>query len=636
VRRLIGGTTVRRVILISVVAASFAVAGKYVVADRRGDTVALALLLPDGADLRDPLVTAWTDAAREEGVPLHVITTNDFLRPVSLEGLRFAGIILPDSVHTAANDVLLGKLKDYVDGGGALMIVFDAATLSIPFRTYASRWSRLSGLAGIEYAFYDELGANTTRFSPIMGSRGAFLSLDIAPGKFTLPDSDDVPLPSASTPGTASAQMLNEYTLSGYGYQAFEYGHYVTRGEYAGRELLYTPSGDVIAGVRNQRQGHVLFVNLQLGYLKTQTDGLLLHGFLHYFATELAGLPALSAAPRGRGGLVMNWHVDAEPAIEALEELKHSAIFRQGPYSVHVTAGPDVDEFGDGGGFDAPRSAEAQRWLKFFAARGDQVGSHGGWIHNYFGYNVGENNRDDFEQYLALNKAALEKVTRRPVTEYSAPVGTHPTWVTSWLEANDIHAYYFTGNTGMGPTRTYRDGKRSARSAWAFPVLTLGANASFEELAEDEVPAETVATWLESVAQFAADRHVIRLVYFHPPGLLEYQPEPIERWLSRTARLSALGRFAWYTMTDVADFLDRREGVDWRVDRNASGDIVVTATHADSLERQAWFVPAQRYVEPRIRDGAGDVTLDAGQWIVRAAGGQRLVFSAASRDAGRS
>jgi hypothetical protein len=208
--------------------------------------------------------------------------------------------------------------------------------------------------------------------------------------------------------------------------------------------------------------------------------------------------------------------------------------------------------------------------------------------------------------------------------------------VTSWLDANDIYAYYFTGNTGMGPTRTYRDGQRSSRKAWAFPVLTLGGNASFEELIEDEVPAETVATWLESVAQFAADRHVIRLVYFHPPGLLEYGPEPIDRWLTRTARLSAHGRFAWYTMTDVAEFLDRREGVEWHVDRNATGDIVVTARHAGSLERQAWLVSADRYAKPRIRDGAGDVILDAGQWIVRAAGGQRLVFSAASRGAGRS
>lgn len=619
----------RRALLFTLAAAAFAAGGRLVVADRSEDTVSVALLLPDDANRDDPLVTAWTDAAAEEGIPLQVITTNEFLRPIALGRERVAGLVMPDSVHAAANDVLVGRLREYVVGGGALMIVFDAATLSVPFRTYASLWSRLSGLAGVEYAFYDELAERTTRRSPVLGSRGTFVALDIAPGKFRPTDPDADAPERADAP--APPQPRNEFTLSGYGYEAFDYGHFTTRGEYAGRLLLYTPDGDVVAGVRGHGRGQVLFVNLPLGYLKTQTDGLLLHAFLRYFGTEVAGLPALSSAPGGRGGLVMNWHVDAAPALEALRALEGSPIFRQGPYSVHVTAGPDVDAPGDGGGLDAPGDAYAQRWLRFFAERGDEVGSHGGWIHNYFGKRVNEENRGEFERYLVLNKDALEKVTGRPVTEYSAPQGTHPTWTTDWLTANGIRAYYFTGNTGMGPTRTYRDGKRQAPRAWAFPVLTLGANASFEEMTEDEVPPDTVATWLEDVAQFAADRHVIRLVYFHPPGLLEYYPEPIERWLARTAALGAAGRFAWYTMTDVAEYLDRREQVDWHVERYASGGIVVSASHPDSLGRQAWLVPADRYERPEIHEGAGEVVRDGRRWIVRAGRVATLVFSAEQR-----
>ena len=51
--------------------------------------------------------------------------------------------------------------------------------------------------------------------------------------------------------------------------------------------LLKSKQG-IAAGYRQEELGHVLFVNLPLGYLASRTDGLLLHSFLHFFAFRMA------------------------------------------------------------------------------------------------------------------------------------------------------------------------------------------------------------------------------------------------------------------------------------------------------------------------------------------------------------
>ena len=84
---------------------------------------------------------------------------------------------------------------------------------------------------------------------------------------------------------------------------------------------LKIADGQLAAGVRDFGQGRLLFVNLPLGYLKVRTDGLLMHGMLRYFATELIGLPTLSAVPEGVGGMTLNWHCDARPCESATRKL---------------------------------------------------------------------------------------------------------------------------------------------------------------------------------------------------------------------------------------------------------------------------------------------------------------------------
>ena len=119
------------------------------------DADRVLLLLPDGTNFSDPRVTVWLDAASEEG--LHIVPMHDsnFLRPL-FGRPRCAGVILPDSIHREASDLLVGAIREYVSAGGQLMLVYDAATKS-QNGFYAGERSRLSSLAGVDYALYDSL-----------------------------------------------------------------------------------------------------------------------------------------------------------------------------------------------------------------------------------------------------------------------------------------------------------------------------------------------------------------------------------------------------------------------------------------------------------------------------------------------
>jgi len=257
----------------------------------------LILLVPDSASFSDPWVTVWLDAATEEG--LHVIPMHDsaFLRPL-FGRPKCAGVILPDSIHQQASDLLLGEIRNYVANGGNLMLVYDAATKSIQ-GYYPSGRSRLSDLAGVDYAFYKSLGDATIRSGDMTSTIQLMKQLGVPPGKYF-----PFLAPSAAIENTTSTQRLR------YQYGNREYPSFVTAGDYAGQVLLRSGAG-IAAGYHRYEKGRVLFVNLPLGYLKGNTDGLPLHVFLRYFAVHILSLPHLLSVPDGVGGLVLNWHVDS-------------------------------------------------------------------------------------------------------------------------------------------------------------------------------------------------------------------------------------------------------------------------------------------------------------------------------------
>jgi len=575
----------------------------------------IILLVPDGTSFSNSGVTVWLDAGSEEG--LHVVPMHDsnFIRSI-FSRPPCAGVILPDSIHGKASDLFVGAIHDYVASGGHLMLVYDAAAESLE-GFYPGDRSRLSDLAGVDYALSKTLGSSMIQSGDVSGAITVMDELGVPPGKY-------FPFVQPK-PAKSGASVPVETQIRRYQYGSLPYPSFVTSGDYSGQVLLHSLAG-VVAGQHPYQKGSVLFVNLPLGYLKDNTDGLPLHAFLKYFATHTLGLPYLLAVPDGVGGLVLNWHVDSNAAVKSLQELESWTIVQQGPYSVDITAGPDTYAIGDGKGFDVLHNPASQDLIRTHSLRGDEIGSHGGWIHNYFAAHVETDPPKEMVKYLELNKAALEKVTGKPVVEYSAPNGDQPVWVTHWLDDHGFLAYYFTGDTGMAPTQDYRGGRRTGKNIWAFPIVQLDRAASFEELSAEDVPFSVIQQWLEALTDFVVGHQQVRLAYFHPPGILAYRQE-VHNWLEITAQLKAKGDFRWYTMTQMANFLNSRKQVRWRLTER-DGLASLEAADPKTLAHQTWRFPGDKFEEPTVVHGSATVRQNGSAWLVVAGEGTQLELQA--------
>ncbi|MGO4809392.1 hypothetical protein AB4156_07280 [Cupriavidus sp. 2MCAB6] len=568
----------------------------------------IALLVPDTMTLPDPRVSAWLDAALEEGLKITVINDTQFLQGTT--PAQFPGLILPDQVHVNASDALVAALENYTTQGGQVMLVYDFGALTTT-GFYSSPRSRLSNLAGVDYVLYDQLGGFMIGLGPITGLSSTLRTIQVAPGKSMVWDN------------TSTTDPVEG--VSGYVYGFLTYPSFVTQGSYTGSALLSSPNFGLVAGLRTFGSGGVLFVNLPLAYLKGQTDGMLMHGFLRYFGTNLMKMPRLSAQPKAKAGLVLNMHFCAGDQIAPAQTLKSWGIFNNGPFSIVITAGPDQIAFGDGKGINLSQNATAQQLVLYMQGKGHQIGSHGGWIHDYWGANASESNQSTFEQYLVLNKQSIEGVTGKPSIEYAAPEGNTPQWSINWLEANGNTGYYFLGHTGMAPTRSYRNGALLNNTIRAFPVMPFGEYATFEEFEEFGVPASSITAWYKQLMDFVVKNRTSRLIYMHPLGAVDYKGV-LNSLFSRATTLTQNGQFSWYTMDTLAKFAQRRQQTTWQA-TDTGNAWTFQASNPTDLTDMTWVLPRSTYNQPAVTQGQAVVTWDTTNWLVTAGAGTTLTFT---------
>lgn len=389
----------------------------------------VVLLIPDDTALSHPVTRAWLDAAQEEGLPVTPMTSDRFVHAVARQE-PITGVLVPDTVHRHASDVWVQALETHVRRGGHALLSFDAAIFGLHQERYAAPVSRLSRLTGFRYALYDALQQDTTALTPVLVHRDAQNRLAIQPGKIDF----ESPLAQALRPSGEWGELTT------YGYAHLMYPHFRAEGPREAEVWLRSPEGDPVLSQRGHGQGSVLFANVPLGYLKTRTDGYLLHRLLSHFAQSVLELPVLSAAPQGIGGLVLNLHVDSNAAERPMLALERAGWFEQGPFSIHVTAGPDTFHEGDRLGLDMPHNPRMQDLLNRLRAQGHEIGNHGGWVHNVFGEQASDDNADRFVPWLALNQKTLSTIVGQRLVSYSAPMGNHPDWVTGWLHEHDFRA----------------------------------------------------------------------------------------------------------------------------------------------------------------------------------------------------
>ena len=562
------------------------------------------MLQPDVVDDKARAVLdAWAGALSEEGFQALRVEAASVER-AGLPG-HPAGVILPDSVLARLGDKTVAELYRYARDGGRVLVTFDAGTLRSDDGAYSPLRSRLSDLVGLSYAEYRDQRTAIFRRDTLLMTPEGVAELAVQPGKID-----------------ATALGLE---LKTYGYDQLNYPLLTTRGPERGTALARSARGDAVVIRSRYGEGEVLFVNLPAGYLKTRSDGYMLHQALRLFMRDMVGAVQLLPVPDGIGGLVMNVHIDSGAAVKPLIALEESGTFKEGPFSLHFTAGPDTYRPGDKTGLDIDHNPWAQAFIRRMDRAGHEIGSHGGWIHNEFGLQADETNAARFEPYLAWNRDSIAAVLGRSPVVYSAPVGNQTLWTNRWLERNGFVAYYDTGGSGLGPTRAWRDGRRVDATLWAFPVANFKTAATFEDIestaGEGRHEEETLAyeSFTPQMIDYVAAQRVARMTYFHAPAAQRHL-NVIDAWLAHAKVLKATGKFRWYRMDELAAFMSRRESTPWSWDGRA-----IMARNPQGLAGFTWRVPGATSTQWIVRKGDAELLQDGTAVLVRCRGGTELV-----------
>lgn len=486
---------------------------------------------------QDKLVlSAYEQILKEEGFSYQVVAPADLSRSAGGTVINYDALIVPEVINANMSEELTQAISSYVQNyGHDVLLVLDPATRTDDGELRQA--GLLSELAGVRYYLPAPDGKQSTYYgfwkfsSASMGSEWG-----ITPGKL---DQDNA--------------------VSSYSYGELQYEHARAVNQDANIVAFDQAGGTnvpVITEKMHDSGGTAVYVNLPLAKYKLRSDDLVIRSVLRSFLIKKARLPRLVNSPGGAGGLVFNLHVCSGAYFKALTVMMMQGIFQKElPFSIHITAGPDTYKLGDQMGFSAGDRFKGRPLLEMLQDYGE-IGSHGGWAHNFFAYNMQYLPQERVVELIKWNSMALKDVTGKKVVEYSAPGGNHPYWVNQELEKMGVKAYYFAGDTGTSPTQPLLDGKPTNGATWAFTITPYRQYASLEEMERGHVPTEEVKQWVQDLIDFSSQERVIRMVYTHPSDV-SFELEVMRALEDKALAEQAKGRLKVAPMSQFADFLNR-------------------------------------------------------------------------------
>jgi hypothetical protein len=106
--------------------------------------------------------------------------------------------------------------------------------------------------------------------------------------------------------------------------------------------------------------------------------------------------------------------------------------------------------------------------------------------------------------------------------------------------------------------------------------------------------------------------------------------------LDNADALKAEGRFRWYTMTELAKFLNQREAVQWTLLRTSADRVTLHASHPTTLAHETWMFPQERYTNARVVKGKATIRIQDGLVLIAAVDGRELSVELMARHETRS
>lgn len=575
-----------------------------------GDLTVLVVYSPGDQKDSGYIKDAYKSVLQEEGVPFQFVKASYLLAsaPEKITS-RHPAVILPDGIARMLPLELKHWLKEYVNNGGNALVVYDAGTRSLK-GTYQDR-ALFSQMLELNYILYTQLEAPEESYTT---------------GYFRFKDSESTGF-FQYPPGKTNDQ----HYIVGYSYGELTYPFAATR---RGPNLKdnnihaygVTADGTAYPAIvlKSLMAGKLLYVNLPLGHLKAHSDDLPMRSILRTFLFKIARTPHLVNTPGGQGGLVINWHIDEQRDWAGIQFMVDNGFLTENlRYSFHNTAGDANDEPGDGRGFDA--CGRGRKYLEP-ALKYGVLGSHGGWFHNWFARNLQNGNlkKKEIASYVRKNNKCLESLSGVPIVEYSAPDGVHPQpLMTEVLEDEGIETYYYTGDSGSFPNRTFHEKEMVSSKLLAFPVLSYRKVASFHEMKRDGVPDREVEKWLDSVLSYVIDNRTVRLIYSHSYDLPPYYPEILKAFILRADQLAGEGKLNVQPMTFFTGYLQRLLATRFRFTPKENS-LEIRLSNPGGLEGMILSVPAavfEKYPKPEtegiaIRRDRDDYYLEIKEKVV--------------------
>jgi hypothetical protein len=155
-----------------------------------------------------------------------------------------------------------------------------------------------------------------------------------------------------------------------------------------------------------------------------------------------------------------------------------------------------------------------------------------------------------------------------------------------------MRAYYYTGDTGSPPNRTFFDGRRVSDRVWAFPVTPNGRYAAIGEMVRAGMDAAAIDRWLQELLDYIVAERTIRLMYSHAYDMLNPASRAaFRRFVDRAEELEQAGSLTVETMAYFADFMDRFVGTEFSFAREGD-EMTVALANPEGLHGIAFAVPA--------------------------------------------
>lgn len=541
------------------------------------------LLVYNPALMRDYsyVLQAYKSVLEEEGVSHDEINVNHLLSLRVEDIVRSKPvIILPDGLAQILPEELREWMKDYLSRGGSIAVIYDAGIKNI--RGAFLDEAMFSEMIGINYINYNRLHKDAYTIG--------YIKLD------NKVDMDFLEIPSGKT----DKGLL----LGGYAYGKLEYP--VARNDLRGGISKQQIYAHVITGrgekypavvIRDYGKGKVLYVNLPLGHLKAYSDDLPLRAMLRTFLFKSVKIPHLLNTHNGKGGLVINWHIDSNAEWKSIPiMLRDGYLIRGIEYSFHITAGDFRDESGDGLGFDA--CGRGRPFVQDVLIYG-VIGSHGGWAHNWFSRNIenGKFSKKEVYEYIKKNNDCLEDITGYRIVEYAAPNGIHPQPMTTGvLKKLGFLSYYYTGDTGSAPNRTFINGRMVSNKIIAFPIMPFGRSASLNEMKGAGKTEDEVERWLIETVDYAVRNRTVRLIYSHPYDIPNY-PSALKSFLAYADKMQKVDKLEIRSMSYFAKFLLKflKTGYTFKADDKG---LTLSLRNPEGLEGITAAIPKEIYKRP--------------------------------------